>query len=85
MCASIFGLFGAGFGAIAYLPSGYLSRGHHAKDYRIFGSIVGPPILGNYNFFFSRNMGAPCDTAPTHPYPKQDPILGVGWLSIAVA
>ena len=31
----------------------YFFWGPHNKDYSILGSILGPPILGNYHFYYS--------------------------------
>ena len=31
----------------------YFFGGPHNKDYSILGSILGPPILGNYHFYYS--------------------------------
>ena len=57
-----------GFGSFPKL--GVLFGGPHSKDYSIWGSILSPPILGNYRLefgFWVRLLGYSynLDTAPT--------------------
>ena len=45
---------------------GYLFGGPHNKDHSIFGSILGPPILGNYQM---ETLNA--EPKPLNAKPKQ--------------